>query len=103
VCHWRLDRQCRVPQRLRVADQSRTRFPCARNPNRNADRHWLVSSQWHPARRTLFETELNSVTAQGQLAQAGAKLDGFLLSGGLDATVDSGLDDALRGQTLDGQ
>lgn len=55
------------------------------------------------ARRTLFETELRSVQAQGELAQAAARLDGFLLSGGLEATVDLSLDDGLRGQTLDGQ
>lgn len=55
------------------------------------------------ARRTLFETELEYVRSQGNLAQATARLDGFLLSGGLEATVDLAADDGLRGQTLDGQ
>lgn len=55
------------------------------------------------ARRTLFETELQSIRAQGTLAQAAARLDGFLLSGGLEATTEFAVDDGLRGQTLEGQ
>jgi cobalt-zinc-cadmium efflux system outer membrane protein len=55
------------------------------------------------ARRTYFETNLNYIAALGEVAQAEAQLDGFLLTGGLDATTDPGIDDGLRGQALDGQ
>lgn len=39
----------------------------------------------------------------GQLAQANAKLDGLLLSGGLSNVESYDGDDSLRGQALSGQ
>ena len=55
------------------------------------------------ARRAYFDVNLKYVTALGALAQANAKLDGLLLTGGLSnfATYDVG--DDLRGQSLSGQ
>ncbi len=55
------------------------------------------------ARRAYFEVNLKYVTALGSLAQANAKIDGLLLTGGLSnfATYDVG--DDLRGQALSGQ
>lgn len=55
------------------------------------------------ARRTYFDSNLQYLKALGELAQANARLDGLLLSGGLDETVDTAVDDGLRGQTLSGQ
>jgi cobalt-zinc-cadmium efflux system outer membrane protein len=55
------------------------------------------------ARRTYFDTNLQYVAAQTQLAQAQAQLDGFVLTGGLDPVVDQSGDDSLRGQTFSQQ
>ena len=54
-------------------------------------------------RRTYFESNLQYLSAQTQLAQADAKVKGFVLTGGLDATVDLSGDDSLRGLTLSQQ
>ncbi len=55
------------------------------------------------ARRTYFETHLEYVASQTNLALAQAYLDGFALSGGLDQTPDTGFDSGLRDQSLSGQ
>lgn len=54
-------------------------------------------------RKTFFDSKVLSIQAQGELAQANAKVDGLLLTGGLDATIEDGEDDGLRGQTFGGQ
>ena len=54
-------------------------------------------------RRTYFESNLQYLSAQTQLAQADAKVKGFVLTGGLDATVDLSGDDSLRGLTMSQQ
>jgi outer membrane protein, heavy metal efflux system len=51
-------------------------------------------------RRTYFESNLQYLEAQVQLAQANAQVNGYVLTGGLDATVDLSGDDSLRGQTF---
>jgi outer membrane protein, heavy metal efflux system len=55
------------------------------------------------ARRMFFDANLEYIQALGNLAQADAKLDGLLLSGGLEnvPTYDAG--DDLRGQALSNQ
>jgi cobalt-zinc-cadmium efflux system outer membrane protein len=55
------------------------------------------------ARRTYFDSNLMFVQAQGQLAQARAMVDGYVLSGGLDPINDQSGDDSLRGQTFSQQ
>ncbi|WP_345327521.1 TolC family protein [Novipirellula rosea] len=55
------------------------------------------------ARRTYFDTNLAFLTSQVQLAQARARVDGFVLTGGLDAVVDNSGDDSLRGLTFSQQ
>ena len=52
------------------------------------------------ARRTYFESNLQYVNAQSQLASARAKVDGFVLSGSLDAVIDRSGSDSLRGLTF---
>ena len=52
------------------------------------------------ARRTYFESNLRLVAAQSQLAQANAAIDGYVLTGGLDAVPDHSGDDSLRGLTF---
>ena len=54
-------------------------------------------------RRTFFETKLEYVAAQTELAQTQALIDGLLLSGGLNGTPDSEFDSSLRDQSLSGQ
>lgn len=54
-------------------------------------------------RKTYFESKLQYLTAQSQLAQAGAKATGFLLTGALDPTNDQSGDDSLRGLTTSQQ
>ena len=54
-------------------------------------------------RRTYIESNLQYLSAQTQLAQADAKIKGFVLTGGLDATVDLSGDDSLRGLTMSQQ
>ncbi len=55
------------------------------------------------ARRTYFDSNLQLVLAQSQLAQANAKVDGFVLTGALDSMMDQSGDDALRGLTFSQQ
>lgn len=55
------------------------------------------------ARQTLFDAQLVHVTAQFELATALAKVDGQLLSGGLEWTRDTEFDSSLRDQALNGQ
>lgn len=55
------------------------------------------------ARRTYFDTNLQYIVSQQQLAQARARVDGFVLTGGLDAVVDNSGDDSLRGLTFSQQ
>jgi outer membrane protein, heavy metal efflux system len=55
------------------------------------------------ARRTYFDASLELINARRDLSQAGASIDGLLLSGGLNETVDTAEDDGLRGQALSGQ
>jgi cobalt-zinc-cadmium efflux system outer membrane protein len=52
------------------------------------------------ARRTWFDSNLQYVIAQTQLAQAQAKVDGNVLTGALDAVTDNSGDDSLRGLTF---
>ncbi|QDT56984.1 Cobalt-zinc-cadmium resistance protein CzcC precursor [Caulifigura coniformis] len=55
------------------------------------------------ARRVFFEASLELINARRDLAQSAATIDGLLLSGGLDSTVDTAEDDGLRGQALSPQ
>ncbi|MGB7344325.1 MAG: TolC family protein [Pirellulaceae bacterium] len=55
------------------------------------------------ARRTYFDTNLQYIVSQQQLAQARARVDGFVLTGALDAVIDNSGDDSLRGLTLSQQ
>ncbi len=55
------------------------------------------------ARRTYFDSNLQFNQARGQLARAQALVDGFALSGGLDAVNDQSGDDSLRGLTFSQQ
>ena len=55
------------------------------------------------ARRAYFDANLKYVVAMGQLAQANAKIDGLLLTGGLSNAVTYDVGDDLRGQALSGQ
>jgi outer membrane protein, heavy metal efflux system len=55
------------------------------------------------ARRTYFESNLEYVIAQSNLAQSEAYLQGLALSGGLSDTRDTEFDSGLRDQSLSGQ
>ncbi len=55
------------------------------------------------ARQSYFDTNLQYIAAQAQLAGARARVDGFVLSGALDAVIDESGDDSLRGLTLSQQ
>jgi cobalt-zinc-cadmium efflux system outer membrane protein len=55
------------------------------------------------ARKTAFDAQWEYVSAQTELAKAGAVLDGLILSGGLDETRDTEMDSGLRDQSLSGQ
>ncbi|QEG01519.1 Cobalt-zinc-cadmium resistance protein CzcC precursor [Stieleria maiorica] len=55
------------------------------------------------ARRAYFDANLKYVAAMGRLAQANAKIDGLLLTGGLSNVVTYSVGDDLRGQALSGQ
>ena len=55
------------------------------------------------ARRAYFDAKLKYVTAQGRLAQAAAKVDGLLLTGGLSNVLTYTQRDTLRRQALNGQ
>ncbi len=54
-------------------------------------------------RRSYYDATIQQIAVQGQLAQATAKIDGLLLTGGLDAPSDYTNGDGLRGQTLSGE
>ncbi len=54
-------------------------------------------------RRTYFESNLQFLLAKTQLAQADAKVKGYVLTGGLDPTLDLSGDDSLRGLTMSQQ
>ncbi len=54
-------------------------------------------------RRVYYESTIRLIAAQGQLAQAVAKVDGLVLLGGLDAPKNYTTGDGLRGQSLGGQ
>lgn len=51
-------------------------------------------------RRTYFDTNLAYIAAKAQLATAQAQIDGYLLTGALDAVINNSGDDSLRGLTL---
>ncbi len=55
------------------------------------------------ARRTYFDTNLQYIASQTQLAQAKAQVDGFVLTGALNAVEDNSGDDSLRGLTFSQQ
>lgn len=55
------------------------------------------------ARRTYFDSNLEYVVAQSQLAGAQAKIDGFVLTGALNSIRDESGSDSLRGETLSQQ
>ncbi len=55
------------------------------------------------ARRTYFDSNLQYIISQTQLAQARAMLDGYVLTGALNSTIDDSGDDSLRGLTLSQQ
>ncbi|MDM4018289.1 TolC family protein [Roseiconus lacunae] len=54
-------------------------------------------------RRTYFDTNLSYVQSRGDLAIAKAKIDGYLLTGALNAVIDGSGDDSLRGLTFSQQ
>ncbi|TWU58668.1 Cobalt-zinc-cadmium resistance protein CzcC precursor [Rubripirellula tenax] len=53
-------------------------------------------------RRSFYESTIRFIDAKGKLAQASAKIDGMLLTGGLDAPQDYTDGDGIRGQAFDG-
>lgn len=54
-------------------------------------------------RRVFYDATIRLIVARGELAQANARIEGLLLSGGLDAPIDYTAGDSLRGQTFGGQ
>jgi cobalt-zinc-cadmium efflux system outer membrane protein len=54
-------------------------------------------------RRSYFESMIRLIESKSQLAQAAAKIDGLLLTGGLDAPQDYTVGDGLRGDSFGGQ
>ena len=52
------------------------------------------------SRRTYFETNLAYIASSAKLATAQARIDGYLLSGALNAVINNSGDDSLRGLTL---
>jgi cobalt-zinc-cadmium efflux system outer membrane protein len=54
-------------------------------------------------RRSFYESSIRLIEAQGQLAQATAKIDGLLLTGGLDAPRDFTDGDGIRDASFGGQ
>ncbi|WP_231742849.1 TolC family protein [Stieleria varia] len=54
-------------------------------------------------RRSFYESTIRQIAAQGQLAQAGARVDGLLLTGGLDSPTDYTDGDGIRGASFGGQ
>ncbi len=55
------------------------------------------------ARRTYFDSNLQFIQAQTELAQARSQIDGFVLTGALDPVMDESGDDSLRGLTFSQQ
>jgi cobalt-zinc-cadmium efflux system outer membrane protein len=55
------------------------------------------------ARKTFYDSNRQYIDAQAQLAVAQAKIEGVLLTGGLDAVRDDSGDDSLRGQAFSQQ
>ncbi|TWU39408.1 TolC family protein [Novipirellula artificiosorum] len=55
------------------------------------------------ARRTYFDTNLQYISSQSLLGQARARVDGYVLTGALDAVIDNSGDDSLRGLTFSQQ
>lgn len=55
------------------------------------------------ARRTYFDANLQFIASQAKLAQARAQVDGYVLTGALDAVEDRSGDDSLRGLTFSQQ
>lgn len=53
-------------------------------------------------RRTYFDANIRYIQARGNLAMADARVQGLLLTGGLDAPGDFSGDDGLRGQSFGG-
>ncbi len=51
-------------------------------------------------RRTYFDTNLAYIAARAQLANAQARIDGYLLTGALESVINNSGDDSLRGLTL---
>ncbi|MGB7346708.1 MAG: TolC family protein, partial [Pirellulaceae bacterium] len=54
-------------------------------------------------RRSFYESMIRFIEVKGELAQASAKVDGLLLSGGLDAPQDYTDGDGIRGASFGGQ
>ena len=54
-------------------------------------------------RRSFYDSTIRYIEAQGKLAQANARVDGLLLSGGLDAPQDYTSGDGIRGASFGGQ
>jgi cobalt-zinc-cadmium efflux system outer membrane protein len=54
-------------------------------------------------RRSFFESSLRLIQAKGNLAQAEAKVEGLLLTGGLDSPKDYTDGDGIRGTSFGGQ
>jgi len=54
-------------------------------------------------RRSFYESSIRLIQAKGSLAQAEAKVDGLLLTGGLDAPRDYTNGDDIRGASFGGQ
>ncbi len=54
-------------------------------------------------RRSCFDSTLKFIQSKAQLAQANAKVDGLLLTGGLDEPQDYTNGDGIRGQSFGGQ
>lgn len=54
-------------------------------------------------RRTYYESTIRQIVAKGQLAQAAARIDGLLLTGGLDAPTDYTDGDGIRSASFGGQ
>ena len=54
-------------------------------------------------RRTYFDSNIEYVAVQVDLARSSALVDGSVLSGGLESTRDTEFDSGLRDQSLNGQ
>ncbi|HBJ35741.1 MAG TPA: TolC family protein [Planctomycetaceae bacterium] len=54
-------------------------------------------------RRSFYESSIRLIEAQGRLAQSTARVDGLLLTGGLESPRDFTDGDAIRGVTFSGQ